>query len=60
MITPTGWTGWTLILLTVRGDVMKAVLLSVLLVIVGIGLFALKIGVIFGVLYLLASCVGLV
>lgn len=60
MIMPTGLTGWKLFLLTVRGDAMKAVLLSALLVIVGVSLFALKIGIIFGVLYLLASCVGLV
>lgn len=57
MIMPTGWTGWTPILLTARGDVMRYVIgyvaCCVLLVLAKVALFT---AVVIGV----ANCMGVV
>lgn len=56
MIMPTGWTGWTPILLTVRGDVMRWYLIGY--VTCCVLLVAFKVAVVTAVVIGVASCVG--
>lgn len=58
MIMPTGWTGWTLFLLTVRGDDMRGYVIGYVAccVLIGVAKVALIAAVVIGV----ANCMGVV